>query len=114
MIPRSAIQLRRTYVYHRDSQHGPFIFATYIGTGQELIGAEIVGLSHLEMQDHQQSTDEYGNPLTIVRMDDGRFHVAKGYFNISPDDLTFKDEPNRADFTKIDLAPILENIAKKE
>ena len=112
MNTRTANQLRKIYVYHRDSQRGPYIFATYVGTGEELIAAEIVGPSHLKMKDHQQSTDEYGNPLTIVRMEDGRFHVAKGYSNVSPDDLTFKDEPDRGDLTDIDIAPILDNIAK--
>jgi hypothetical protein len=112
MNTRTANQLRRTYVYHKDTQHGPFIFATYVGTGEELIGAEIVGPSHLEMKDHQQSTDEYGNPLTILRMKDGQFHVAKGYFNVSPDDLTFKDVPDRGDLTDIDITPILDIIAK--
>ena len=112
MNTRTANQLRKTYVYNRDTRCGPYIFVTYVGTGEELIGAEIVGPSHLKMKDHQQSTDEYGNPLTIVRMDDGRYHVAKGYFNVSPDDLTFKDEPDRGDLTDIDIAPILDNIAK--
>lgn len=112
MNTRTAIQLRKTYVYQRDAQRGPYIFATYVGTGEELIGAEIVGPSHLKMKDHQQSTDEYGNPLTIARLKDGRYHVAKGYFNISPDDLTFKDEPDRGDLTNIDIGPILDNIAK--
>ena len=112
MNTRTANQLRKTYVYHRDTRCGPFVFVTYVGTGEELIGAEIVGPSHLKMKDHQQSTDEYGNPLTIVRMEVGRFLVAKGYFDISPDDLTFKDEPDRGDLTDIDLAQILDNIAK--
>jgi len=112
MNARTAIQLRKTYVHQRDAQGGPYIFATYVGTGKELIGAEIVGPSHLKMKDHQQSTDEYGNPLTIARLKDGRYHVAKGYFNISPDDLTFKDEPDRGDLTDIDIAPILDNFAK--
>ena len=112
MNTKTANQLRRTYVYQRDTQHGPSIFATYVGTGEELIGAGIVGPSHLKMKDHQQSTDEYGNPLTIARMEDGRFHVAKGYFNISPDDLTFKDEPDRGALTDVDIAPILNNIGK--
>ena len=112
MNTRMANRLRKTYNFHTNTQHGPYIFATYVGTGQELIGAEIVGPSHLKMKDHQQSTDEYGNPLTIVRMGDGRFLVAKGYFNVSPDDLTFKDEPDRGDLTDIDIAPILDNIAK--
>ncbi len=109
---RTANQLIKDYVYHRDSKRGPHVFATYVGTGEELIEAEIVSPSHLKMKDHQQSTDEYGNPLTILRMEDGRFHVAKGYFNVSPDDLTFKDEPDRGDLTDIDIAPILDNIAK--
>ena len=112
MNTRTANQLRKTYFYHRGSQRGAHIFATYVGTGEELIGAEIIGPSHLKMKDHQQSTDEYGNPLTIVRMEDGRFFVAKGYSNVSPDDLTFKDEPDRGDLTDIDIAPILDNIAK--
>jgi len=112
MNTRTANQLRKTYFYHRGSQRGAHIFATYVGTGEELIGAEIVGPSHLKMKDHQQSTDEYGNPLTIVRMEDGRFFVAKVYSNVSPDDLTFKDEPDRGDLTDIDIAPILDNIAK--
>ena len=113
MNTRTANQLRRAYVYYRDSEkRGPYILATYVGTGEELIGAEIVGPSHLKMKDHQQSTDEYGNPLTIVRMEDGRFFVAKVYSNVSPDDLTFKDEPDRGDLTDIDIAPILDNIAK--
>ena len=112
MNTRTANQLRKTYFYHRDSQRGAHIFATYVGTGEDLIGAEIVGPSHLKMKDHQQSTDEYGNPLTIVRMEDERFHVAKVYSNVSPDDLTFKDEPDRGDLTDIDIAPILDNIAK--
>ena len=112
MNTRTANQLRRTYVYQRDAERGTYIFATYVGTGEELIGAEVVGPSHLKMKDHQQSTDEYGNPLTIVRMEDGRFHVVKGYSNVSPDDLTFKDEPDRGDLTDIDIAPILDNIAK--
>ncbi len=109
----TANQLLKTIVYHRDSQRGPYIFATYIGTGEELIGVEIVGPSHLKMKDHQQSTDEYGNPLTIVRMEDGRFLVAKGYSNISPDDLTFDNEPDRGDRTDIDISPILDNIANR-
>ena len=109
---RTANQLVKTFVYHRDSQRGPHIFATYVGTGEELIGAEIVSPSHLKMKDHQQSTDQYGNPLTILRMEDGRFQVAKGYFDVSPDDLTFKDEPDRGDLTDVDIAPILGNIAK--
>ena len=109
---RTANQLRRNYVYYRDSQCGPYIFATYVGTGEELIGAQIVGPRHLKMKDHQQSTDEYGNPLTIVRMEDERFHVAKVYSNVSPDDLTFKDEPDRGDLTDIDIASILDNVAK--
>jgi len=113
MNTRTANQLRRAYVYHRDSKkRGPYILATYVGTGEELIGAEIIGPSHLKMKDHQQSTDEYGNALTIVRMEDGRFHVAKVYSNVSPDDLTFKDEPDRGDLTDIDIAWILDNIAK--
>ncbi len=112
MNTRTANQLRKTYIYLRATQRGPYIFATYVGTGEDLIGAEIVGPSHLKMKDHQQSTDEYGNPLTIVRMEDGRFHVAKGYSNVSPDDLTFKDESDRGDFTDIDIASILDNIAK--
>ncbi len=112
MNTRTAIQLRKTYVYHRDLQRGPHIFATYVGTAEELIGAEIVGPSHLTMDDHEQSTDEYGNPLTIVRIADGRFYVCKGYSNISPDDLNFKDEPDRGDLTDIDITPILDNIAK--
>jgi len=112
MNTRTAYQLRKTYVYHRDSQREPYIFATYVGTGEDLIGAQIVGPSHLKMKDHQQSTDEYGNPLTIVRMEDGRFFVAKVYSNVSPDDLTFKGEPDRGDLTDIDIAPILDNIAK--
>jgi hypothetical protein len=45
-------------------------------------------------------------------MEDGRFHVAKGFFNVSPDDLTFRDEPDRGDLTDIDIAPIWDNIAK--
>jgi len=109
---RTANQLIKDYVYHRDSQRGPHVFATYVGTGEELIGAEIVSPSHLKMKDHQQSTDEYGNPFTIVRMEDGRYHVVKGYSNVSPDDLTFKDEPDRGDLTDIDITPILDNIAK--
>ncbi len=112
MNTRTANQLRKTYIYHRATQRGPYIFATYVGTGEYLIGAEIVGPSHLKMKDHQQSTDEYGNPLSIVRMEAGRFHVTKGYSNVSPDDLTFKDEPDRGDLTDIDIAPILDNIAK--
>ena len=112
MNTRTANQLRKTYFYHRGSQRGAHIFATYVGTGEDLIGAEIVGPSHLKMKDHQQSTDEYGNPLTIVRMEDERFHVAKVYSNVSPDDLTFKDEPDRGDLTDIDIAPILDNVAK--
>ena len=107
-----ANQLRRTYVHRRDTQHEPYIFATYVGTGEQLIRAGIVGPSHLRMKDHQQSTDEYGNPLTIVRMEDGQLHVAKGFFNISPDDLTFNDEPDRGDLTDIDITPILDNITK--
>jgi len=109
---RTANQLIKDYVYHRDSKRGPHVFATYVGTGEELIGAEIVSPSHLKMKDHQQSTDEYGNPFTIVRKEDGRYHVVKGYSNVSPDDLTFKDEPDRGDLTDIDIAPILDNIAK--
>ena len=113
MNSKSTNQFRRTYVYQTEAQHGPSIFATYVGTGEELIGAEIVGPNHLEMKDHQQSTDEYGNVLTIARLEDGRFHVAKGYFNVSPDDLILEDEPaDRGDLTDIDIAPILESIAK--
>ncbi len=112
MNTRTAIQLRKTYVYFKNSQCGPYIFATYVGTGEDLIGAEIVGPSHLKMKDHQRSTDEFGNLLTILRMEDGRFHVAKAYFNHSPDELTLKDEPDRGDFTDIDITPILDNFAK--
>ncbi len=112
MNTRTANQLRKTYVYYRGLQRGPHIFATYVGTAEELIGAEIVGPSHLKMKDHQQSTDEYGNPLTIVRMQDGRFHVSKAYSNISPDDLNFNNQPDRGDLTDIDIASILDNIAK--
>ena len=112
MTTKTAVQLRKTYVHRRKAQCAPYIFATYVGTGIELIGADIVGPTHLGMKDHQLSTDEYGNPLTISRLKDGRYHVAKGYFNISPDDLTFKDEPDRGDLTDIDIAPILYNIAK--
>ena len=109
---RTGNHLIKDYVYHRDTQRGPYIFATYVGTGEELIGAGILGPRHLKMKDHQQSTDEYGNPLTIARVENGRFHVAKGYSNISPDDLTFDNEPDRGDLTDIDVAPILDNIAK--
>ena len=112
MNTRTANQLRKTYIYHKDTQHGPYIFATYVGTAEELIGAEVLGPNHLNMNDHQQSTDEYGHPLTIARIENGRFHVAKGYFNVSPDDLTFKDEPDRGKLTDIDIAPILNSIAK--
>ena len=112
MNTRMAIRLRKTYNSYTGTQRGPYIFATYVGTGEELIGAGIVGPRHLKMKDHQQSTDEYGNPLTIARMENGRFHVAKGYSNISPDDLTFDNEPDRGDLTDIDVAPILDNIAK--
>ena len=112
MNTRSAIQLRRTYVYRKDTRHGPYVFATYVGTEEDLIGAEIVGPSHLKMKDHQQSTDEYGNPLTIVHMEDGRFLVAKGYFNISLDDLTFKDAPERGSLTDIDITTILDKILR--
>jgi hypothetical protein len=107
-----ANRLRKTYILHTSTQRGPYIFATYVGTGEELIGAEIVGPRHLKMKDHQQSTDEYGNPLTVARMEDGRFHVAKGYSNVSPDDLTFDNEPDRGDLTDINIAPILDNFAK--
>jgi hypothetical protein len=112
MNTRMAIRLRKTYNSLTNTQRGPYIFATYVGTGEELIGAGIVGPRHLKMKDHQQSTDEYGNPLTIVRMENGRFHVAKVYSNISPDDLTFKDDSDRGDFTDINIAPILDEIAK--
>ena len=112
MNTRMANQLRKTYNSLTNTQRGPYIFATYVGTGEELIRAEIVGPRHLEMKNHQQSTDEYGNPLTIARLEDGRFHVAKGYSNVSPDDLTFDNEPDRGDLTDIDIAPILDNIVK--
>ncbi len=112
MNTRMANRLRKTYNFHTNTQHGPYIFATYVGTGQELIGAGIVGPRHLKMKNHQQSTDEYCNPLTIARIEDGRFHVAKGYSNVSPDELTFDNEPDRGDLTDIDIAPILDKIAK--
>ncbi len=113
MNTRTANRLRKIYDFHKGTQQrGPYIFATYIGTGVELLDAEIVGPSHLTMDDHEQSTDEYGNPLTIVRMKDGRFHVSKAYSNISPDDLNFGNQPDRGDLTDIDIAPILDNIAK--
>ena len=58
-------------------------------------------------------TQAFGAPLEDTTNNTGEMvGFPTGYSNVSPDDLTFKDEPDRGDLTDIDIASILDNIAK--